>query len=181
MIPENMLYFLTEDSIKGHIEYMNTVFSRYMIYEKSIPELKGKTLSQIVKMRLDKSDKEKIVALLKEYYSHKTYFNSFSKNDKPCKEIKRFYSSENDFCYRAVERARVEDGGFLYILKGRKGSPVIAHTRDMPLLYISYTPILALDLCEHAYFADYGYNKDEYIRRAVSRLDISKLFIPESS
>lgn len=180
MIPENMLCFLTDDSIKSHMEYMNTLFLKYSIYEKSIPEIKGKTPEQIVKMRLDKSDKNKIISLLKEYYSHKTYFNSFAKNDKPCKEIRKFYTSENDFCYRVVERAIAEDGGFLYILKDKKGTPVIAHSRELPYVFISYTPILVLDLCEHAYFADYRFNKDEYIRRAVSRLDISKLFIPES-
>ena len=181
MIPENMLYFLSEDSIKAHIEYMNTIFSRYMIYEKSIPELQGKTLAHINKMRLNKSDKKNIVSLIKEYRSHKTYFGSFAKNDKPCVEIRKYYSSENDFCYRAVERARREAGGFLYILKDKMGEPFIAHSSELSSAYMSCTPILALDLCEHAYFADYGYNKDEYIRRAVSRLDISRLFIPENS
>ncbi len=181
MIPENMLYFLTQDSIKKHMEYMDTLFLKYSIYEKSIPDLKGKTPAQISRMRIDKSDKENILSLLKEYHSHKTYFNSFAKNDKPCKEIKRFYSSENDFCYRVVERARAVECGYIYILKDKKGVPVIAHSLDISSAYISCTPILVLDLCEHAYFADYGFNRDEYIRRAVSRLDISKLFIPESS
>ena len=47
MIPENMLCFLTDDSIKSHMEYMNTLFLKYSIYEKSIPEIKGKTPEQI--------------------------------------------------------------------------------------------------------------------------------------
>lgn len=181
MIPENMLFFLTSESIKNHMEYMNTVYAKFSIYEKSIPSLSGKSINEIVRMRLDKNDKENIISLLKEYHSHKTYFNSFAKNDRPCKEIKRFYTSENDFCYRVIERARAERTGFIYIINDRKGKPFVFHSSEREDVYITVIPTLALDLCEHAYFADYGFNRDEYIRRAVARLDISRLFIQENT
>lgn len=181
MIPEKMLLFLTAENLKSHIDYMNTVLARYSIYQKSIPALLGRTPAEICKMKLNKSEKNEILSLLSEYLSHKTYFNSFAENDRPCKQIRRYYSSEDDFCYRVFERARGEHSGFIYIIKDKRGTPNICHSSELPDAYISATPILALDLCEHAYFADYGFNKEEYLRRAVARLDLSKLFLPENT
>ena len=36
-------------------------------------------------------------------------------------------------------------------------------------------PIFAIDLCEHAYMLDYGFSRDEYLRRALGYLDLRKL------
>ncbi len=176
MIPENMLLFLTAENIKSHMDYMNTVFSKYMIYEKSISALSGKTAREISKMRLKSDEKREILSLLTEYLSHKTYFSSFAKNNTRYPEIKKYFTSEDDFCYQVIERARHEADGYIYIIKDKKGAPHIVHSSECRDIYINYTPTLALDLCEHAYFADYGYNRDEYIRRAATRMDISKLF-----
>ncbi len=176
MIPENMLLFLTAENIKNHKEYMNTLFAKYMIYEKSISALKGKTPREISKMRLNREDKFKILSLLTEYLSHKSYFSSFAENNTRCPEIKKYFTSEDDFCYRVIECAKKETGGFVYIINDRNGTPCILHSSECTDIFINYTPVLALDLCEHAYFADYGYDKEEYIRRAAARLDISKLF-----
>ena len=35
--------------------------------------------------------------------------------------------------------------------------------------------ILSLDVSEHAYFADYGFRREDYIRAAVSRLDLKRI------
>ena len=37
------------------------------------------------------------------------------------------------------------------------------------------TPTLAIDVCEHVYFMDYGFDKERYLVSSLPYLDISKL------
>ena len=36
-------------------------------------------------------------------------------------------------------------------------------------------PLVAIDLAEHAYFGDYGFCREEYIKAAILHLDLSKI------
>ena len=38
--------------------------------------------------------------------------------------------------------------------------------------------VRAIDVCEHAYFADYGFDKQRYLISALPYLDITKLTLP---
>ena len=69
--------------------------------------------------------------------------------------------------------------GFIYIFSAGGSSPRILHSSDIPRVFERDTPTLALDISEHAYFADYGFERDNYLKSAVARLDINKLFLPK--
>ncbi len=169
-----MELFLSRNNILKHKEYANTLLCKHTVMEKSIPKIVGRTPAQIYRMRLSFDTKKEILGNIADYLSHVTFFDSFSKNDTFCPEIKGQFLSENDFCYRALEYAKGVDYGFMYVFKDKKGKIRFASSCNT-LAYISFVPILALDVCEHAYFADYGYERTEYLKRAIARLNISKL------
>lgn len=170
-----MLSFLSEDSIKAHNAYLKNLSSRHSVEEKSLPFIKGKSAFEISKMNIDKRVKSEILPLLFDIELHCAYFDSFTENPLPCREIKRYFSSEDDFCYQILTLARRTEYGFVYVVKNSRGEPEIKSTKESQrLLY--QAPLLALDVCEHAYFSDYGFEREEYLKRALSHLDLTKLF-----
>ena len=46
---------------------------------------------------------------------------------------------------------------------------------DLTGVFLKYDVRLAVDLCEHAYFYDYGFDKKSYLKAALSSLDLSKI------
>ena len=41
--------------------------------------------------------------------------------------------------------------------------------------FIKGEPRLAIDLCEHAYFIEYGFDKERYLEDLLRHLDLSRL------
>ena len=89
--------------------------------------------------------------------------------------LKKYYSSENSFLYEAEQLALSADGGFLYIALDDRRVPQPRLSESNRFACIKDTPLLAVDLCEHAYFSDYSFDKKRYLRAALSHLDLSKL------
>ncbi len=160
--------FLSHDSIKRHEEYYKELKLRYSIIEKSYPSIIGKSLREISRMAIDLEARERALDLMRDISSHDCYFSSFCKDPRMYKPIKRYFSSEADFVYQIFTVARNSKSNFVYVCKSKRGIPVITEE-------YSEFPILAIDLCEHAYMFDYGFSREEYLRRALGYLDISKL------
>lgn len=176
MNDEPLLRFLGEKSILLHKEYLSAERARLSIFEKSVPKIKGCTLSEIYAMRsLCREDKRELLTHLVNIAMHELYFSSFTSAPMPCKEIKEYYSSENAFLYEALLLGKGKRRGFLYFYRDRRGKPVVGYTESGVDVLVSKTPILAVDLCEHAYFLDYGFDSGEYLRRALGFLDIARL------
>lgn len=176
MFSEAMLRFLSRDSILAHIDYMKNLRHKYSIIEKSYPALSGRDIFKIRGRELPRSARDEAATLMREYLSHKLYFSSFSENLTPCDKIKKYYPSEDSFCYEVLSLARAYDSGFIYVFSGGGSSPRILHSSKTPRIFEREAPTLALDISEHAYFADYGFERDNYLKSAVARLDINKLF-----
>ena len=176
MFSDAMLRFLSRDSILAHIDYMKELSLKYSIIEKSYPALAGKDIFKAKGSVIPRSVRGEAEELMRAILSHKIYFNSFAENLAPCPEIRKFYPSEDSFCYEVLSLARAFNGGFIYVFSGGGNSPRILHSSNIPRVFEREAPTLALDLSEHAYFADYGFERDKYLRAAVARLDIKKLF-----
>ncbi len=173
---EPLSRFLSEKSIFLHKEYLKNEKAKYSIFEKSFPEIVGRSFYELYAMRsLKRSVKEEAIALLANINLHELYFSSFCQNSLPCKEIKEYYSSESAFLYEAWLLGREKRGGFLYFYLDRRGKPCVAYTDTGIDAFLKAAPCLAIDLCEHAYFLDYGFEGGEYLRRALGFLDISRL------
>lgn len=170
-----MLSFLSEGSIKAHIEYLRGERLRHSIDEKSFPEIKGKSIAEISRMNLKRTVKSEIIKRLTNIKLHECYFSSFCEAQAPYKPIKKFYSSEDAFLYEILTLARESEHGFIYVTSGERKRPEIKLSIENPAALLRDVPILALDISEHAYFADYSFDKEKYLRGALSHLDISKL------
>ena len=175
-----MRTFLSEDSIRGHLEFYRQERLKYSILEKSIPEIKGKALSELYKMPIHGEIREEILSKAKFLKSHELYFSSFCERRRVCCEIKRYYSSEAAFLYEITERALRMQGGFLYILRDRRGRPFAVNGEEAWRGY-DFAPCLALDMAEHAYFLDYRFDKERYIRSALACIEINEIFSNEKS
>ena len=173
---EAMCGFLTEENLKLHKDYLCDLRLKYSILTKSNPDIADKIPAEIQGMRLGRDFKSEALRLLVEIMSHDTYFSSFASCDTHSKEIKNFYSSEADFRYKILELAMSSTHGFVYILLDKKGKPYPILSDMLHSTYVTDIPVLAIDICEHAYFADYGFNRYEYLKRAISHLDISKIY-----
>ncbi len=167
-----MRSFLSERNICLHREYLENCRLRLSILEKSGFPIADKSYFELCGMRGCEA-KEEILHLAGEIYRHELYFDSFGIGGEGCDCLKERYGSVAGFLYE-VERAAIgEAGGFILVYFDGK-SPVISHSsRELHRRYGA--PRLAVDLAEHAYFIDYGFDKERYVRNAVSHLQLSKI------
>lgn len=172
---EAMRCFLSEDAINAHFEHYRRERCKCSIFEKSIPEIKGKSLGEILEMPISKATKSEILPGFISAKSHELYFNSFCVRRNVCQEIKDYYSSEAAFLYELSELAKKMKGGFLYVIRDRYGVPRGVCEDDIPS-FRGLSPCLAIDMAEHAYFLDYRFDRERYVSGALARLDLDKIF-----
>ena len=167
-----MIEFLSEENVSLHREYLRNLKSRYSILEKSDARLSKKTLFELYRLSIPKAVKEEAILLKKEIYLHEAYFSSFCKIPKEVvnTKVKIGFGSFNNMLFEAFSLAKEADG-FLILCEGQRGLCLYKSTS----LYQLPPVILALDLAEHAYFLDYHYKKEEYIRAALAFWDGEKI------
>lgn len=166
--------FLSEDNLNLHISHMKNASYKYSILEKSIKGLQDKSLYDLPYLRLCREDRDEAINLLSYIESHKCYFDSFAHLNKKCNSVRKYFGSEEKFLYEIFETSRYETHAFLYVyLDNRRRAKIEVAAPES--VYIKFNPVLALDIYEHAYFLDYGFEKEKYLRAAISRLDIEKL------
>lgn len=170
-----MNLFLSEENISKHLEFLRTQRLRLSILEKSIPALKGKAPLDIFKMRLDKDVKNETLNLLSNILSHESFFSSFTENVYTGSRGVKPDINCDKLVYDIYTEAMKNESGFLYITKDN-GQIRIRHSNESNIPFISICPLLSLDLYEHAYFWDYGFNKDLYVKNALKQIDLSKLY-----
>jgi superoxide dismutase len=170
---DSMRAFLTEENILIHKEYMRNLRLRHSIMEKSIPEIKGKTIFEIEKMRLPASIKDDILPNYKEYLAHELYFRSFSIDRRSPSSIRENYSSVESFLYEVYLTAANKTCGFVFVFVDEKGRPIIIHSDNIKR--VKNVPRLAVDISEHAYFLDYRFEREKYLRSAIANLNLSLL------
>ena len=176
---DEMRGFLSEDTINLHLGQYMKERCKCSIFEKSIPEVKGKTIRDIIEMPMRGALKEELLECFIAAKSHELYFSSFCTRRKACSEIKKYYSSEAAFLFECSEKAKRLDSGFLYVIKDRGGAPR-AVAEDELRFGRGFSPCLALDMSEHAYFLDYRFAKERYIAAALAHLDLSEIFSGEN-
>ena len=175
MEQEPMRTFLSAESISTHREYLKKLRLKYSVLCKSAPMLAGLDLLEVWR-KMSKSDiKTEAVLLLSEITAHEIYFDSFSERRTPCGVLRKAFGSEDAFLYELYKTARGSRSGFLYVFADTHGSVRCELHEDGGFFFTKQKPLLALDLFEHAYFRDYGFERERYIESAISRLDLSKI------
>ncbi len=169
-----MREFLSEDNLNLHLSHLKNESHRYAILEKSISGLAGLDAREIARSGLKREERSEAIERLSYIESHKNYFDSFAHLTKKCDNVRKHFGSEEKFLYEVFECARYESYGFVYVYLDKRRQPKIEFAKPSDA-YIKFLPILSIDLYEHAYFLDYGFEKEKYLRAAISRLDIEKI------
>ncbi|MBQ4071349.1 MAG: hypothetical protein IJD51_02920 [Clostridia bacterium] len=166
--------FLSERNIRQHREYVRELEHRYSIFVKSYPVLEGKDAVGIRLSRIARGEREEALRLYCELAAHRLFFSSFCDRCVRCAAIAERYGSEASFLHELL-RYSLEREGFLLIYVDRRGEVRYSAGREYCDIFLRQSPSLAVDLCEHAYLPDYGFDKYTYLKRALSFLDLSKI------
>lgn len=129
------------------------------------------------------SDRGEILYNLGGVLNHSLYFYNMSDkgNNKLVgsfrKKILETYGSYENFRNKFVESAKnLKGSGYTFLIVDSRGDFKIINTsnQDTPYSY-GYTPVMALDLWEHAYYLDYKSNRDLYINNFFKLVDFEKI------
>ena len=167
--------FLSDENITRHREYIRMQRLKYSIFESSFPELVGADFSRACRVRLKHRDRTDALSLLSNIEMHDIFFSSFSSSPYPrSKRISKQYGSESGFLNEVYGICMGAIFGFIavYDLKGEVN--IRAFERCEEALTFG-RPTLAIDVCEHAYFMDYGFDKERYLIGALPYLDIGRI------
>ncbi len=163
--------FLSEKSVLIHKEFVEKLSLQCSALEKSSPMVIGKPISEIRRRRfLNKSD---IIRLRSEIECHNIFFSSFGNMYQSSKCVKNKYNTEASFLYELLELGCEAEADFLGIYVSG-GAPYVKIGKAVELMYRE-APLLTVDLCEHAYFLDYGFSKREYLKNMLPFLNLGKL------
>lgn len=166
--------FLSQANIDIHKEYLRQKKLQYSIFEKSYPQIIGKSGKEIKRISLPKGEREELLFLKGEIIAHEMFFDSFFDNARYPSEMREEYGSAAGFLYSLFENA-IKSEGFLLVYRARDGKIGYYAGLDYRDIIFNTTVFLAVDLYEHAYFYDYLFDKKLYLQHALSILNLSKL------
>ena len=170
-----MTEFLSEENIGLHQEYVRKLSLKYSILEKSIDGLKGKKVAEILRGRYSRADLKDILSLLPEIELHEIYFSSFAKKKNLTSlRIREAFGNEASFLNELYKLGMALSFGFVSVnIRGAKIENFALN--DYAACFTLGTPFLVIDVCEHAYFQDYGFDKQSYLINALAHLDLAKI------
>ena len=169
--------FLSDRAIELHREHVAREKHRYSVFKKTYPEISGLDVKEIQRLRIDPDDKGSILRLYLDILYHEVFFNSFGEPHVCSEKVRERYGSEASFLYEIYKSAFDMNSGFVVVYNDGIGVEFDNSDKiyGRILKMKSFKPYLAIDLCEHAYFLDYGFNKAEYLKRALSVLDLGAI------
>ena len=165
--------FLSDDNLLLHHSYMKNKYLKYSILKKSREELNGVMLEDIPRLKIPRQETLEAFILLSDIESHKCYFDSFEKRKQRCDNIRLYFGSEERLLYEIMELGKDTCEDFIYIYT--QGTRAEIKAQKASEAFLKCRPILAIDLCEHAYFLDYAFDKERYLRAALLNLNLEKL------
>ncbi len=172
---EPMRLFLSEANIKRHLEHLRQMKLRYSIMEKSLPGLCGRSPREIARLNIDRDAKDEAISLLFYIKAHECFFDSFTERQNRGNDGTGSYMQTEKLLYDLYSDAIGREHCFLFIYKDRQGGYKWTFSDGGDGAFISYEPFLAIDLYEHSYFLDYGFEEKLYLRNALAYLRLSAL------
>ena len=154
----------------------------YLKYKENLNKLiKETNLIEVIK-NIDNYEIEKrddIIYNIGGVLNHELYFNSMNKkNTMPSGSLKaqidKQYGTYNNFKEKFIEKANklIGSGYTFLVLKNKELDIVNLSNQETPYLY-GMTPIIALDLWEHAYYLDYQNERNRYIFNFFQIIDFT--------
>lgn len=164
--------FISEYALNLHKEYLRNKKLKYSVLEKSIPAIKGCSAYEISKLRI--KGKKEIISLYIDIFCHELYFNSFGMKNQKSLLAENLYGTSASFSYYLYEECKNNAGGFIIICVDGHGKIKLVSEREL-FVNKTHVPMLCIDLAEHSYFTDYGFNLEKYLYNSLPYLNLSKL------
>jgi superoxide dismutase, Fe-Mn family len=140
-------------------------------------DLEGKSLDEVVRANAGKADKKAVFNNAAQAWNHAFYWRSLTPKGggKPSgallQAIERDFGSFDDFRKKLVAEATGHFGsGWAWVvLDGSKLAVMSTHDADTPIAH-GQTPLLTLDVWEHAYYLDYQNRRPDYVEAFLDHL-----------
>lgn len=127
-------------------------------------------------------DRGEILYNLGGYLNHSLYFANLGNNknvpapflDLINKYFDSFSSFKDEFINLGLE---VKGSGYTFLVVNPQGKLRIINTsnQDTPYYY-GFTPIMTIDVWEHAYYLKYTYDRKKYLENIFNRIDFNKVY-----
>jgi Fe-Mn family superoxide dismutase len=105
-------------------------------------------------------------------YNHQLFWNMMTPNKHPIRgnikdAIEKKYKTVENFYKEFTKQAKSHFGsGWVWLIKrGNTLKIVQTDNQDNPLMFDQGTPILGIDVWEHAYYKKYGPDREKYIKQ----------------
>ena len=172
MCDEALRLFVSENALKLHREYLIDIEHKISILRKSLSGLSD-DIKDVIRGRFTKEIKREAASLFFERDCHRIFFNSFTEVPVEAPYIRSKYSSENAFVYEIYRYILKMGNGLFCVYVDRRGDFCFAKAEEV--YPFASDRMLIVDACEHSYFFDYGFNREKYIRNALSHLNLARL------
>lgn len=170
-----MTDFISEENRTAHAEYYGRMLARISVYEREYPELSGKPLSDIMRLCRRLRGADEISELYADAHLHRVFFGSYSgEGYQPSHAARELFGSEAAMRDKIFKEAMRLPYGFVAVVRNSRGAEVIGSESGKKILSAG-EPLLALDVCEHAYYGDWGFNKEGYLRAALFFMRLTSL------
>jgi Fe-Mn family superoxide dismutase len=158
--------------LKHHQKYINTTneIVSGTAFEKS-------TLEQIIKSTAQQTQFQKLFNNAGQTFNHWFYWNSLSPSGGGIPKgaiasaINKVFGSYDSFAKELfTTSSKLFGSGWTWLVKDSSGALKIMNTAngDTPLS-LGLTPLITIDLWEHAYYLDYQNKRDEYALSVINK------------
>ena len=155
-----------------HREYLEKLRLKFSILKKSRIGINSDNIREIARRKLESSLKREALELLAEISAHELFFSSFGKIRQPESAlIKKYYPSSAAFLNYLCRLGEDRKYGFLGV-ELRGGKPVGYTSENSLDAVLRHKPVLLIDMYEHAYFLDYGFDRERYLISCLSYLSL---------
>ena len=166
-----MLPFVSEENYMMHLEYVNQLRVKLSALEKII------NVSTVRRRkRVDEENTEKATRVKNEVRLHDAYFASFSEREfQRSTFVQQVFVSENELLMMLYKAAMEATHGFVGVERCSNNRLRVFSCSDYLELNDEFDPTLVIDVCEHAYFYDFEFDKERYVRRALAHLSLDRI------
>ena len=153
--------------LQGYVTKINKIFEGYESF------IKGKTLSEILSKpkKIPKSIRCDVINNGGGVVNHNLFFSILYPNAKKMPEGKLLEEINNSFGSIEILKKKMSNAamsqfgsGYAFLVKNNKGKLMVMNmiNQNSPLSY-GYTPILNIDVWEHAYYLKYHNLRNDYV------------------
>lgn len=177
--------YINEDTLRTHYQFYKSDLDKLNSLLRSVNYDYSYSLKELIN-HIDifhLSIRGEILYYLSSVLNHNLYFYNMSNknNNLPSKtiekDINKHFGNYQEFKKQFIEKAmNLKGSGYTFLVRDEAGVLKIINTsnEDSPYYY-GMTPIISLDLWEHAYFLQYKNNRLAYIDNFFKVIDFDKI------